>query len=237
VRRRRRRGRHTPGGPRASARQTPEEYRALSQQCRDAIRAGDAYQLCLTTRFTVAASTPFDPVSTYLALRDALPAHHGGIIRSGTTRCSARVPSASSRSLTAWCARPIKGTGRAAATPTMTPPRRALVDSVKERAENVMIVDLMRNDLRGAGRGRSAPNVCSRWSRIRRSTSWSAPSRAAPAGRHLGHLLDAAFPAGSMTGAPKLSAMTILSALEGEAGASTRGASAGSAPTVAPTWR
>jgi anthranilate synthase component 1 len=52
----------------------------------------------------------------------------------------------------------------------------------------------------------------------------------------LGHLAPL-FPAGSMTGAPKLSAMTILSALEGEAGASTPGASAGSAPTVAPTWR
>ncbi len=135
--------------PVASARQTPEEYRALIARCRDAIRAGDAYQLCLTTRFTVAASAPFDPTSTYLTLREALPAHHGGIIRSGATALLSASPE---RFLDVADGlvrtRPIKGTrprGRDAEEDAAL--RRELVDSVKERAENVMIVDLMRNDL------------------------------------------------------------------------------------------
>jgi len=205
--------------PIASARQTPEEYRALIAQCRDAIRAGDAYQLCLTTRFTVAASTPFDPVSTYLALRDALPAHHGGIIRSGDTALLSASPERFLE-VTDGVVRthPIKGTrprGRDADDDAAL--RRALVDSVKERAENVMIVDLMRNDLQRVCR----PGTV-RAERLLEVESYTAVHQlvSTVAGQllpdaTLGHLLDATFPAGSMTGAPKLSAMTILSALEG----------------------
>ncbi|KIC57222.1 anthranilate synthase component I family protein [Microbacterium hominis] len=205
--------------PVASARQTPEEYRALIARCRDAIRAGDAYQLCLTTRFTVAASAPFDPTSTYLTLREALPAHHGGIIRSGTTALLSASPE---RFLDVADGlvrtRPIKGTrprGRDADEDAAL--RRELVDSVKERAENVMIVDLMRNDLQRVCR----PGTV-RAERLLEVESYAAVHQlvSTVAGRlrpdaTLGQLLDAAFPAGSMTGAPKLSAMTILSALEG----------------------
>ena len=67
--------------PAVSARHTPSEYAALIEQCRRLIRAGIAYQLCLTTRFTVPGS--HDAVAAYLRLRDATPAHHGGFIRIG----------------------------------------------------------------------------------------------------------------------------------------------------------
>lgn len=202
----------------ASARQTPAEYRALIERCREAIRAGDAYQLCLTTRFTVAAPMPIDPVATYLALRDRLPAHHGGIIRNGTTALLSASPErflevgdGSVRT------RPIKGTrprGRDAHDDDAL--RRGLQESVKERAENVMIVDLMRNDLQRV----CAPGtvVAERlldvesYSAVHQLVSTVA-GRLTP-GTTLGDLLDAAFPAGSMTGAPKLSAMAILNGLE-----------------------
>ena len=205
----------------ASARQTPDAYRALIEACRAAIRAGDAYQLCLTTRFTVAASTPFDPVSTYLALREQLPAHHGGIIRSGATALLSASPEqflevrdGSVRT------RPIKGTRpRGHDRRQDDALRRELRESVKERAENVMIVDLMRNDLQRV----CVPGTVS-VDRLLDVESYSAvhqlvstvTGRLSP-GTTLGELLDAAFPAGSMTGAPKLSAMTLLHALEGGA--------------------
>lgn len=205
----------------AEARQSPQEYRTLIERCRDAIRAGDAYQLCLTTRFTVAASTPIDPLRTYLALRTALPAHHGGIIRSGDTALLSASPE---RFLEVEDGvvrtHPIKGTrprGRDDAEDATL--RGDLVDSVKERAENVMIVDLMRNDLQ---------RVCVpgsvRTERLLEVESYTAVHQlvSSVAGRlvpnaTLAELWAAAFPAGSMTGAPKLSAMTILSALEGGA--------------------
>ncbi len=93
-----------------------------------------------------------------------------------------------------------------------------LVADRKERAENVMIVDLMRNDLSlaCASRGASASTDCG-WSRGYPAVHQlvSTVSGVAAAGTTVGSLLDAAFPAGSMTGAPKLSAMTRLHELEG----------------------
>ncbi|MBF4560813.1 anthranilate synthase component I family protein [Microbacterium sp. VKM Ac-2870] len=200
------------------ARHTPHQYRALIERCREAIRAGDAYQLCLTTRFDVAASAPFDPVTTYLALRTRLPAHHGGFIRS---RAFALLSASPERFLDVdggvVRTRPIKGTRRRGGSDAEDAAlAQELVDSVKERAENVMIVDLMRNDLQ---------RVCLPGSvsaeRLLEVESFSAvhqlvstvSGRLAPR-TTVGDLLDAAFPAGSMTGAPKLSAMTILHGLE-----------------------
>lgn len=208
-----------PASHRAAARHTPAQYATLIERCRDAIRAGDAYQLCLTTRFTVAASTPLDPVAAYLRLRRSSPAHHGGFIRIGDNALLSASPE---RFLDiaggVVRTRPIKGTRPRAANPGEDADlARALVESVKERAENVMIVDLMRNDLQ---RVCAAGSVATE--RLLDVESYPAVHQlvSTVAGRlldgtTLGELLDAAFPAGSMTGAPKLSAMTILHELEG----------------------
>lgn len=212
----------------AAARHTPGEYAALIERCRDAIRAGDAYQLCLTTRFDVEASgTPIDPVATYLALRSSLPAHHGGYIRVGEHALLSASPEQFLHVAGGLVrTRPIKGTRPRGDDPAADAAlARDLAASPKERAENVMIVDLMRNDLQ---------RVCLAGSvtveRLLEVESYPAVHQLVStiAGRLVpattaGELMAAAFPAGSMTGAPKLSAMTILHTLE----AAPRGVYAG----------
>ncbi|MFS0854260.1 anthranilate synthase component I family protein [Microbacterium sp. 179-I 3D4 NHS] len=201
----------------ADARHEPAAYATLIEQCRELIRSGIAYQLCLTTRFTVPGA--HDPVSTYRRLRHATPAHHGGFVRIGGRSLLSASPEQFLHVQDGTIrTRPIKGTRPRAADPLHDAALAAeLRDDAKERAENVMIVDLMRNDL---------SRVCEPGS-IRVQGLWvvesypavhqlvSTVSGRAAEGTIVGDLLRAAFPAGSMTGAPKLSAMTRLHALEG----------------------
>jgi para-aminobenzoate synthetase component 1 len=201
----------------AFARHAPDEYAALIERCRELIRAGTAYQLCLTTRFSVPGD--HDPVATYRRLRSATPAHHGGYLRiAGVTLLSASPEQFLHAEAGVIRTRPIKGTrprGRDAVDDAALAAELAV--DPKERAENVMIVDLMRNDLSRV----SEPGS------IRVDALWevetypavhqlvSTVSGTAAHGTTLGGLLASAFPAGSMTGAPKLSAMTALRDLEG----------------------
>lgn len=202
-----------------TARVTPERYASLIADCRAAIRAGDAYQLCLTTRFEVTASRgALDPVATYLRLRHAQPAHHGGFIRSGAWALASASPEQFLHLGDGVVrTRPIKGTRAREDDPELDRARAAeLLASEKERAENVMIVDLMRNDLQRV----SAPGTVMT-ERLLDVESYPAvhqlvstvTGRLLP-GTTVGDVVDAAFPAGSMTGAPKLSATTILHRLE-----------------------
>lgn len=204
----------------AHARHTSAAYAELIERCRAAIREGDAYQLCLTTRFDVPASDGgVDAVAAYLALREATPAHHGGLLRSGPHALASASPE---RFLEIGDGivrtRPIKGTRpRGADAATDAALAADLRASPKERAENVMIVDLMRNDLqRVCLPGTVAVEellVVESYPAVHQLVS-AVGGRLQP-GRTMGDVLDAAFPAGSMTGAPKLSAMTILHGLEG----------------------
>lgn len=200
----------------AVARHRPDEYAALIGRCRDLIRAGIAYQLCLTTRFTVDGH--HDPVATYRRLRRITPAHHGGFVRIGGRSLLSASPEQFLHAEHGIIrTRPIKGTrprGRDESEDAALAAELAV--DVKERAENVMIVDLMRNDL---------SRVCEPGS-IRVDALWSVEtypavhqlvstvSGTASTGATVADLLAAAFPAGSMTGAPKLSAMTRLHELE-----------------------
>ncbi|WP_341999251.1 anthranilate synthase component I family protein [Microbacterium sp. LWH7-1.2] len=206
----------------AHARHRPDEYAALIERCRDAIREGDAYQLCLTTRFEVAASV--DPVEVYLRLRAATPAHHGGFVRSGGVALLSASPEQflhveGAPGVGAVVrTRPIKGTRPRGADPTADAALAAeLRASEKERAENVMIVDLMRNDLSrvcvDGTVGVDALLEVESYPAVHQLVSTVSGRLAA--GTTVDDLLAATFPAGSMTGAPKLSAMTILHGLEG----------------------
>ncbi|PCE14086.1 metal ABC transporter ATP-binding protein [Microbacterium sp. SZ1] len=201
----------------ASARHTPEEYTSLIERCRELIRAGIAYQLCLTTRFTVTGVD--DAVDVYRRLRTATPAHHGGILRiDGRALLSASPEQFLQAEGGVIRTRPIKGTRPRGVDPEADAALAAdLAVDEKERAENVMIVDLMRNDL---------SRVCVPGT-IRVEALWkvetypavhqlvSTVSGTAAHGVDVAALFAAAAPAGSMTGAPKLSAMTRLHELEG----------------------
>ncbi|WP_431739692.1 anthranilate synthase component I family protein [Microbacterium testaceum] len=200
----------------ASARVTPARYAELIAACRDAIREGDAYQLCLTTRFTVPGAV--DAFEVFRRLRRTSSSHHAGFIRMGERALASASPE---RFLEVRDGRvhthPIKGTRPRSEDPTVD---AALAEDLrtdaKERAENVMIVDLMRNDL---------SRVCAPSSvgvdRLLEVESYphvhqlvSEVSGRLVAGTTIGELLAATFPAGSMTGAPKESAMDILARLE-----------------------
>jgi anthranilate synthase component 1 len=201
----------------ARGRHLPAEYAALIERCRDAIREGDAYQLCLTTRFSIDGAV--DAASVYLRLRALTPAHHGGYIRSGGVGLLSASPERFLEVAEGIArTRPIKGTRPRAADADED---LALADelraSPKERAENVMIVDLMRNDL-----SRVSEPGSIRVEKLLEVESYAAVhqlvstvSSTLSPGTTAGDLLAASFPAGSMTGAPKLSAMTILHRLEG----------------------
>ncbi|GAA1505470.1 anthranilate synthase component I family protein [Agromyces terreus] len=204
--------------PEVRWRHAPRQYAALIAECQRAIRRGDAYQLCLTNRIDVDAAP--DPASAYLALRASSPSHHGGYLRFGDHALLSASPELFLHVTPdgVVSTKPMKGTR-----PRHTDAahderlRRELLASDKERAENLMIVDLMRNDLgRVAELGsvevpsllavEEYPHVHQLVSTVRARLRHPLTSLDA---------VEASFPAGSMTGAPKHSAMRILHELEG----------------------
>lgn len=203
--------------PRVSrARVSAADYADQVRACREAIRRGDAYQLCLTTRFEVDGAV--DPLAAHDALRRATPSHHGALLRFGATSLVSATPERFLEAVDGVLrTHPIKGTRPRGVTAEEDARLVAeLRDDPKERAENVMIVDLMRNDL-----ARVCDPATVTVERLLEVESYPAvhqlvstiAGRVTP-GTTVGHVLDAVFPAGSMTGAPKLSAMTILHGLE-----------------------
>ena len=194
------------------------DYLAMIAECQRRIADGDAYQLCLTTTATVAGD--FDPFATYLTLREFSPSHHGGLIRIGDTALLSASPeqflTVSSSGLIA--SKPIKGT-RARSFDATEDAAQAneLLTSDKERAENLMIVDLMRNDIgRVSVVGSIAvPSllVVESYSNVHQLVS-TVTGQLLP-GLTASDVVASTFPAGSMTGAPKASAISILAGLEG----------------------
>jgi anthranilate/para-aminobenzoate synthase component I len=182
-----------------------------------AIARGDAYQICLTNEARV--SDPGDPLETYLRLREANPAPFGGFMRAAGVTIASCSPEQFLR-LDAdgtVTTRPIKGT-RPRGDDAAHDARLAaeLASDEKERAENLMIVDLMRNDLGRVARLGSVDVAglfaVESFASVHQLVSTVTAELAE--GRDAVDLLTAAFPAGSMTGAPKYSAMSILHALE-----------------------
>ncbi|HET8958000.1 MAG TPA: anthranilate synthase component I family protein, partial [Microcella sp.] len=128
-------------------RDTDAHYAELVRQCLAAIRDGDAYQLCLTTQATVETSD--DPVTLYRRVRASSPAHHGALITlGGVSLVSASPETFLTVRDGVVTTRPIKGTRRRDPDSERDAAlARELAADEKERAENLMIVDLMRNDL------------------------------------------------------------------------------------------
>jgi len=205
------------GSPTATWAYTDEQYLAMIRACQAAIAEGDAYQLCLTTEVSVDV-TP-DPVATYLALRDSSPTHHGALLRAGAISLLSASPEQFLAVSPHGVVRtsPIKGTRPRGTTEAGDwKLRRELADSDKERAENVMIVDLMRNDIARVAK----PGTVDVTSLLAVESYAQVHQLVSTVRGELAEGLDgidairACFPAGSMTGAPKRSATGILDALE-----------------------
>ncbi|WP_298226831.1 anthranilate synthase component I family protein [Gryllotalpicola sp.] len=196
---------------------TRSEYLAAVHSCVAAIARGDAYQLCLTDQATLVAGA--EPLDAFVALLAASPTTTAGFIRAGDFALASASPEeflavAASGRVTSS---PIKGTRRRGTTPEDDARLRAeLAADPKERAENLMIVDLVRNDLaRVAELGTVAVtrllDVETYATAHQLVSTVTAQLRA---GLTAVDAVAAAFPAGSMTGAPKLAAATLLGALE-----------------------
>lgn len=192
-------------------------YQQAVQRIQAYIQAGDCYQVNFAQRFRAACSGA--PWMGYRALRQACPTPFAGYCALGGDEALLSLsPERFLRvSEGAVETRPIKGTRPRGATPAEDAAQAAdLLASPKDRAENLMIVDLLRNDLgRGCATGsvtvpelfalETYPNVHHLVSRVN--------GRLAP-GKDALDLLAGAFPGGSITGAPKIRAMQIIDELE-----------------------
>ena len=210
----------TGDAPRVTWAYGDDEYLAMIRECQVSIAAGDAYQLCLTTEAVVEARP--DPLATYLALRRSSPTHHGALyIADGIALLSASPELFLSVSPDGVVeSRPIKGTrARGATADEDAALATELEESDKERAENLMIVDLMRNDIARVSEvgSVSVPSLLAVESYAHVHQLVSTVRGRLAAGRTGIDAVEACFPAGSMTGAPKLSAVTILERLENRA--------------------
>jgi para-aminobenzoate synthetase len=197
-----------------------EHYLANVETCKRLLEAGESYEICLTNTLTLAAVG--DTFELYRVLRRVNPAPYSAYLR---MREGAVLSSSPERFLRVTRdrtveAKPIKGTGRRDADPVADGAARdRLARSPKERAEHLMIVDLLRNDL-----GLVAQIGSVHVPKLMDVESYETVHQLVSTIR--GRLRDdvdvvdairATFPGGSMTGAPKLRTMEIIDALEGRA--------------------
>jgi para-aminobenzoate synthetase component 1 len=197
---------------------TPERYAATVERAKAYIAAGDIFQVNLTQRFSARLGR-LAPEELFLRLRERNPAAFAAWLAEPGRRVVSASPErflrVSGRRIEMW---PIKGTRpRGTTEPEDLRYARELQESEKDRAENVMIVDLVRNDLgRVAEFGSvTADEIC----RLRAlPTVFHLVSRVSARlgdGATACDALRAAFPCGSITGAPKIRAMEIVEELEG----------------------
>jgi aminodeoxychorismate synthase component I len=194
-----------------------QHYVAAVERVLGYIAAGDIYQLNLSQLFTVPWQLP--PQFLYARLREQSPAAYGAFLNcgAGRTLCSISPELFLRVRGRDVLTRPIKGTRpRGADAAADAAARRELETSPKERAELNMIVDLERNDLGrvceyGSVRVVSPGDVEELPTLFHRVATIAGTLRAACTTRDL---LDATFPGGSITGAPKIRAMQIIRELE-----------------------
>lgn len=209
-----------------------EAHRRGVEAIREALAAGAAYQVNLT--FRLRGRFAGDPFGLYERLRRAQGACHGACIVTGERAVVSASPELFfDRRGDFLRSRPMKGTRPRGRSAEEDAARSAeLAGSEKDRAENVMIVDLVRNDLgRVALPGSvrvTALHEVERYPTVLQAVS-TVEARARP-GSSLVDLVAALFPPGSVTGAPKAAAMGIIADLE----ASPRGVYCGAIGVVAP---
>ncbi|MDI9847976.1 aminodeoxychorismate synthase component I [Rhodoblastus sp. 17X3] len=192
------------------------EYEKRFAACRDYIAAGDVYQINLT--FPLAGAWRGTPLDLYRILRARQPVELGGIVALGAETILSVSPEIffSTRGERIF-ARPMKGTARRGATPEAD---RALAEALasdeKNRAENLMIVDLLRSDISrlseiGSVQVTDLFSVAT-FPTLHQMTS-GVEARLRP-GLSFSEIFAGLFPCGSVTGAPKIRAMEIIAELE-----------------------
>ncbi len=193
------------------------EHAAAVARIREYIAAGDCYQVNLT--FPFRGRCVGDPLTLYRQLRRVQPVAHGGYIQTAdsTILCLSPELFIERNRCGKLESRPMKGTARRHTDVHADAlSRQALATSEKDRAENVMIVDLIRNDIgRIAEPGTvhvEAMCAIEEYPSVFQMTSTVHAACHAP----LSQVLAAMFPCGSITGAPKVRAMQIIQELEGE---------------------
>jgi para-aminobenzoate synthetase component 1 len=211
---------------------TFDAYVARFRQVIDYIRAGDVYQVNLT--FPLTGTWSGDPVALFAALRSRQPTPYGGVVSLGPETILSLSPELFfERQGSLIHTRPMKGTAPCGISPEDDLRSAAsLVASEKNRAENLMIVDLLRNDLSRVSEMGSV-RVTDLFSVETYPTLFQMTSgieaRLRP-GLQLPDLLQALFPCGSITGAPKIRAMEVIRELETR----TRGVYCGSVGMLRP---
>ena len=194
----------------------PGRYRAMVAAARELIAAGEIYQANVAQRLEL--PPPRDPLRLVRAAARHSPSPFAAYLDGGSFRmvCASPERFLSLRDRVAE-SHPIKGTRPRGGTPGEDLRLAAeLASSAKDRAENVMIVDLVRNDLGRVCRPGTVevPSLCrvESFASVHHLVS-TVRGELAP-GATRADLLRAAFPPGSMTGAPKVSAMGVIDRLE-----------------------
>ena len=208
-------------------------YSAAFAQVKDYIAAGDIYQANLT--FPMRARREGTVLGLYGALRAAQPVPFGALHALGALPVLSRSPELFFRVAGGVIeTRPMKGTQPRGATPQEDEAARAFLRSdPKNRAENLMIVDLLRNDISRVARIGSVhvPELFAVESFATVHQMTSLIRAELRAGVTLSEIFEALFPCGSVTGAPKIRAMQIIRELE----PAPRGAYCGALGWIAPS--
>jgi para-aminobenzoate synthetase component 1 len=221
---------------------TKTEYLTKIEEIKNFIRRGDTYQTNLTQQFTAELPEGLTPQQVFLNLRKHHPAPFAAFLRrKDSTVVSAsperffRVNSETGNPKPQITTSPIKGTrprGETAAEDERL--RNELLSSEKDRAENVMIVDLLRNDLGRICEFGSVrvEKLCDLESHPTLFHLVSTVTGTLRSNTEFSEILRAVFPCGSITGAPKIRTMRIIEALEPAA----RGLSMGAIGFYSSQW-
>jgi anthranilate synthase component 1 len=200
----------------SAASMTREAFMDGVARCKDYITAGDIYQIVLSVRFE--GRTDLDPFQCYRALRLLNPSPYMYFFELGDLKIAGSSPEALVKLERGHASlRPIAGTRPRGATDEEDQAlERELLADPKENAEHVMLVDLARNDL---GRVAKAGSVhvepyrkIERYSHVMHIVS-GVQGELAP-DKDVFDLFAAAFPAGTLVGAPKVRAMELIAELE-----------------------
>ncbi|WP_244889850.1 aminodeoxychorismate synthase component I [Microvirga massiliensis] len=198
-----------------------DEYAEAVRQVIAYILAGDIFQANIAQRFIAETADSFDPLAFYERLRTTNPATFAAFLQFKEIAIASSSPERFVKVERGRVeTRPIKGTA-----PRSSDPLRdrdladALLGSEKDRAENLMIVDLLRNDLSRVCRPHSVrtPWLCELESYAAVHHLVSVVEGELKPGLTAVDLLAASFPGGSITGAPKIRAMEIITEIEQEA--------------------